>query len=206
MENSVRAVMADHPDHPDRVLLEPLVRGTDRSNDPSLEIPHAADEIDNGKIGDIVEEPVDGDIPSKGILLGCSETLRTNDMTFFRLHFFKLGTASERGDLDDFSPMKKDMNESKATADNSAVFEQGFDLVGMGIGSDIEISRCPSREKVADASSNEVGQEAMMVQAVEGLQGLLIDHLSRDRMFSPRDDERSYRAMLIAFGVQTLIH
>jgi len=131
--------MADDPDHPDRILLKPFIRITDGADDPSLEIGHPADIVNYGEICNIVEEAIDRDVPTLGILLLCSKTVCPDDIPFFRLYLLKFGTTSKRRDLDDLPTLEENLNQSKSSADDSAVFEEIIDLLGVGVSRDIKV-------------------------------------------------------------------
>jgi hypothetical protein len=86
--------------------------------------------------------------------------------------------ASEGGDLDHLSTLKKNLNQSKSPADGPAVFEEDIDLMKVSIGGDIEVFRNLPQEKIANTSANKVRYKSMSVKAVENLEGLFVDHLS----------------------------
>jgi hypothetical protein len=65
--------------------------------------------------------------------------------------------TSEGRDLDDLSTFKKDMNQSKSATDDSAVFKEGTDLMGAGIGRNIEVFRDLSQKEVTNTSSDKIG-------------------------------------------------
>jgi hypothetical protein len=48
------------------------------------------------------------------------------------------------------------MNESESAADDPAVFKKGTNLIGVGIGGQIEIFRGLSEEKIPNASADEI--------------------------------------------------
>ena len=59
--------VTDHPDHPDRVLMEFFVRISDAADDAVLEIFQPSDVIDERKIPGVVKNPVDRNIPPQGV-------------------------------------------------------------------------------------------------------------------------------------------
>jgi len=60
----------------------------------------------------------------------------------------------------------------------------------MRIGHHVEIFWNFPEKEVTDASSYEVGEVPLSMEAVQNLQGLFIDHLSGDKVFRPGDNER----------------
>jgi hypothetical protein len=131
--------MADDPDHPDRILLKPFIRVTNGPDDPSLEIGHPADMVNNGEICNIVEKAIDGDVSALGIVLRCSKTVCPDDIPFLRLYLLEFRTAPKRRDLDDLSAFEEDLNQSKSSTDDAAVSEKVIDLLGVSVGRDIEV-------------------------------------------------------------------
>jgi hypothetical protein len=132
-----------------------------------LEVGHPTDVVDNRKICNIVEKAIDPDVPAKGILLWCSETVYSDGISFFCLYLLKFRPTSESGNLNDLSPFEKDLNQSKSASDDPAVFKEGIDLMGASIGGNIEVLRNLPEKKVTDASSNEISKKPVSMEAVE---------------------------------------
>ena len=170
--------MADDPDHPDRVLLKFFVRISDGANELSLEISRSSHVVDNRKIGDVIKEAIDRDVPAKRILRRGPEAVGPDDISLFGLNLLEFGVAPECGDLDNLLPFEENMNEAKPPANGPAVPEKGVNLMGMGIGGQVEIFWDPSEQKVPHTSADEIGQESMPVEPVEDLQRLFVDHAS----------------------------
>jgi hypothetical protein len=99
--------------------------------------------------------------------------------------------------------LEKDMDQSKPTPNDSTVSKQSLNLIGVRIGHHVEIFWNPSEEEVADASTHEVGEVPVSMEAVQDLQGLFIDHLSGDGMFRPGDDEREVSLRLLLHRLET---
>jgi len=59
------------------------------------------------------------------------------------------------------------MNQSKSAADDPAISEETVDLVGMGIGSDIKVSRDLPQEEITNTPPYQVGEESMSVETIE---------------------------------------
>jgi len=186
--------------------LKPFVRITDGPDNLSLEIGHTSDIIDDGEVRDVVKEAVDRNVPAQGIFFGRPETFRPDDVTLFCLDLFELGVTSKSGDFDHLSVFEKNVDQSKSTADRPAVPEEFVDLVGMGIGDNIEVFRDFAQEEITDTSPHEIGQKTISVKTVKNLQGLFIDSLSRYGMLLPGNDQRGYFQRAIAFGESTQIY
>ena len=95
------------------------------------------------------------------------------------------------------------MDQPKPPPDDSAVSKESLNLIRMGIGHYVKVFWDPSEEDVADASTHEVGEVPVSMEAVENLQGLFIDHLSGDGMFRPGDDEREVSLRLLFHRLET---
>jgi hypothetical protein len=132
-----------------------------------LEVGHPADIIYNGKICNIVEKAIDCEVAAKSILLWFSKTVYPDGIPFFCLYLLKFRPTAEGGNLNDLSPFKKDLNQSKSASDDPAVFKEGIDLMGASIGGNIEVLRNLPEKKVTDASSNETSKKPVSMEAVE---------------------------------------
>ena len=58
----------DGPQHADRILDEPLLRVPDRADDAGAEVVHAVDVVDDRKRRDVVNQCVDSEVASEGVL------------------------------------------------------------------------------------------------------------------------------------------
>jgi hypothetical protein len=170
--------VSDHPDHSYRVLLKSFLCVTDRSNDPAVEILYPPHIVNDRKIRDVVKKPIDGNVAAKGILSGRSETVRPDKRPILLFDLFEFRSASKGRDFNDLSSFEEDLNQSKPSADNSAVSKEGIDLMGVGIGRDIEVFWGFSQQEIPNASSYEIGQESMVTKTVENLEGFFVDLLS----------------------------
>jgi hypothetical protein len=190
------AGMPDDTNHSDRVLEESFIGVTNDPDDPALQVAHAVHVINNGEIGDIIKEAVNGEIAAERILLGCSKAVHSDGIPVVGRDLFEFRMASKGGDLDDLSALKKDMNEPEPATDDSAVAEEGLDLAGVGVGGDIKILGDPSDEKVPDTSANQIGKEPMSMKTVKNLQGLFIDTLSRNGVLRPGNNDGGHNVPL----------
>jgi hypothetical protein len=170
--------MADHPDHSNGILFESFLRIADRSDHPLFKILHPSHEVNDRKIGNIVKKTIDGNVAAKGILTGRSKTVCPDNRPIFGFNFFVLRSTSKSRNLNNLSSFKEDLNEPKPPPDDSAVPEEGVHLMGVGICGDIKILRDFSQKEIPDASSDEKGQESVVMETIENFKGLFIDPLS----------------------------
>jgi hypothetical protein len=132
--------------------------------------------VNYGEIGNVIQKTIDCDVAAKGILLRSSKTIGSENLSILGQSLLIFGMTPERGYLHHLSTFKKDMNQPETASDDPAVFKEIMDLMGMGIGGDIEIFGDFSKEKIANASPDETGLKSMPVKTVEYFQGLFIDH------------------------------
>ena len=181
--------MANDPNHSDRILLESFIGVADGSNNMSLEVGHPANVVHDGEIRNVIEEAVDREVPSQGIFRRRSKTICPKDGSICCVNLLEFRSTPKRGYLDGLFSLEENMNESETSADDPAVLKKGINLMGVGIGGNIEIFRGLAEEKVTNTSPDQISQESVPVKAVEDFQSLLIDHSSRDGMFRSWNDE-----------------
>ena len=176
----------NRPKHAHRVLAEAhggIADGADRA---SLEVPEAADPVDHGEVGDVVEESVDREVPAEGVLLGGPKGVVATDEGVSGLGL----RGSPKGRDLDHLLAKPDVDEAKASTHDETVPKELPHLLGVGAGADIEVLGSTIQQQVANPTSDEIGHETMVLQAIEDLECLGIDVLARDDVFGPRKDAR----------------
>ena len=82
------------------------------------------------------------------------------------------------------------MGQAEAAADEEGVAEELLDLIGVGVRADVEIGGLAAEHEVPHGASDEVGGEAVRVQAVEDLEAVGIDVAARDAMAAAVEDRR----------------
>ena len=66
------------------------------------------------------------------------------------------------------------MRQSEAPTDDPAVPEELLDLVGMGVGADVEVLGRASQQQIAHAAADEIGRVIEVTEPVQHLQGVRI--------------------------------
>jgi hypothetical protein len=158
--------MADDPDHPYWVLDEFLFGIADAPDNSLPEVFQPSHVINQGKIGNIIKDAVDGDVPPEGVFSGGSEGV-VGVGVGLRLPFIKFRMPTEGGDLDVFPSGEINVGQAEAAADEAGIAEEVPYLPGMRIRGHIEIFGSLSQEKIADASPHQVGGKTMVVEAVK---------------------------------------
>ena len=200
---------AHRTQHPYRVFLEADGRITDGANDAGVEVGETAGVIHDRKIGDTVGERVDGEVTAQGILCGGAVDVVPQDhaivvlqharmpLPLFRLvGRFRFGFRLVRGlgtkgrHLDDLV-LEVDVGQAKASPDETAIAEYPFHLARGGVGDHIEILRLPAEQEVAHTAADKIADKAVVLQAVENTQGVLVHELAGNAMFLAGDDHRT---------------
>ena len=74
--------------------------------------------------------------------------------------------------------------------------EQPADLVGLGVGADVEVLGRAPHHQVAHAAAHQVGRVARVVEAVEDFEGVLVDVSAGDGVLGARQDARLHFGVL----------
>ncbi len=194
---------ADGAQHSYGVLSEPYVGVANAADHAMLEVVKSADVIDNLEGTDIVEESVDGEVPSAGILLRRTECVVMMLEEGGLFGGFTVGLVGVRGSpesacLDDLFA-EPDVSEAKAATDQKAVSEELPDLVGVSVGSDIEVLGGPAEQQVANAAADEVRDEARLVKPVEHSERVGINVPTGNAMRGALQDNRLMRVLIHTF-------
>jgi len=178
----------DRAHHPDRVLAEPDVRVADRPDQAGVQVVQAADVVDHGVVGDVVEEPVDREVAPQRVLPRRSEHVVGRHEELRRLRIERLGAATEGRNLDDLPFGEQDVGEPEPPADQPAVAEEAAHRLWRRVRPDVEVLGRPAEQEVPHASPHEVGLVPGGSEPVEHLQRVRIDVLARDGMLAPGAD------------------
>ena len=165
-------------------------RIANRAHHAGAQIVEAADVIDDRERGDVVEQRVDGEIAAEGVFfrrakcvvameevrigVRCRRPVVLRVVIGSRHAVLRdllawLHLAAEGRDLDDLLT-EFDVRKPESPADDPAVPEQFFDLIGMGRCPDVEVFRPSSEQQVAYAAADEIGDVVALTQSVENLQ------------------------------------
>ena len=181
----------DRAQHADRVLAEADVRIADGPDEARLEVLEAAHVVDHREVGDVVEEPVDREVPPQRVLAGgaerrCRTVIRSSGASRIQ----RLGPPPEGRDLDDLSVGEEDVGEPESPADQPAVAEEPPHRLRMGVGADVEVLGHALEQEVADAPADEVRLVPGGREPVEDLQRVRVDLPAGDRVLAARPDAR----------------
>jgi len=178
------------------------------ANDPDhalFEVAAAMDVVDDGEVGNVVEERIDGEIAAQGIFFGCAEQVVAQDEAVFcqkRVVVFRRNLiggrrgGAERGDFDDLV-VKVDVGETEAPSDQAAVAEYFADFFGRGVGGDVKIFRVASDEQVAHAAAGEVSEVTGILEPVKDFKCRGADLLAADVVVGAGYDLRFHRILVV---------
>ncbi len=145
----------------------------DDAQQVSIQIAQAAGVVDNGEVGDVVEEGVDGEVTAKGIFFGTSKNIVAQDkavvgdaVAVFVAALGLGGQCAEGGDFNGFV-VKVDMSQTEAAADEAAVTKYPLHIFRRGVGGDVKIFRVASEQNIANAAACEIGCVSDVFEAVE---------------------------------------
>ena len=96
---------------------------------------------------------------------------------------------AEGRDLDGLGA-ELDVRETEPPADDPAVPEEPFDLIGMRIGADVEVFRPAAQQQIADAAAYEIGDVTLLLEPLKDAKSVRINVPARDRMICAWDDDR----------------
>ena len=150
-------------EHAYRVLSETDQRVADHLQAMGLKVGQPTDIIDDREIGDIVEERVDGEIPSSGVFLerGEADAMRMARVPIVRF--------TAKGRHLDQSATLAHVGQAKPPADKATAREHVLDLLRRGGRGHIEVLRRLAQQQVAYAAANDEGLEACILQIADDI-------------------------------------
>lgn len=169
----------DGPEEPELVLGEPLLGHSDGPEDPGLQVRPAAHEIEDVARDRVEEHPVDGEIPTRRVLLGRAEA---------HLHrpaaVEVLPVGAEGGHLDLARLLgAKDADHAETHAHGDGPAEEAEHLLGSGRGRDVIIRRREAEDQVADAPAGPQGLVPGPSQMLDDLDGEAATRVGLDGKF-----------------------
>jgi hypothetical protein len=194
--------VTDYPDHSNGVLDEFFFRVSDAPDHAPAKVFESPHMVHEGKVGQIIENSINGNIPAEGVFDGRAERVfRFGLVSPVAVGVIKrIGAPAESGDLDVLAPGKIDMGKAEAASDQAGVAEELPNLPGLGVGGHIKIFRSLSQEEVPNASPDQVGRESVVVKPVKDPQGIRIDTLSGYGVLLTRENQR--RGREVVYGLK----
>ena len=179
--------------HAHRVLAVPRLRIADQAQLPRLDVGHAAGEVPDRKISDVVVKGIGREVPAPDVFLDGPVDVVADQPTGLRgdlpvLAAGLLGAESaESRDLDDL-PSEAHVGQTEAAADQATVAEQRAHVLRVRIGRDVEVLRVPAEEQITDAATDQERLVARVLEAVENLESVFGNVGPGNIVFGPRND------------------
>ena len=171
-------------EHAHRVLAEAHRGVADGADHALLEVPNAADPVDDGEGRDVVADRVHREIAAEGVLFRRAEGVVAADQ---RIALLGGGLLAEGRDLDHLAA-EPHVAQTEAPTHDEAVAEELLDLLGVGRGADVEVLGPALEQQVAHPAPDQVGHVPVVLQTVENLEGVLVDVLAGDVVLGPGED------------------
>ena len=172
--------------HAHRILAIAQLGVADQAQLTPFQVLQPANIIDDRKIANIVVEPVDGEVAAKSIFLQRSiDVVRKNPTTVVAFVGIT-DRATKRGHFENFAT-EANVGDQKTTPHQATTAEQSANLLGLGIGRDVEILWRHASQQIAHAATDHVGLVAGVLERIENLQRGAGNLRTRNRMFRARN-------------------
>jgi hypothetical protein len=182
------------PKHPHGIFAVPMHRIADDAQDAGFQIRQPAGDVQHREVADIVVETVDREVPAPDIVFdGRAVDVVAHDapvdadpVILAGVRAGILDGAPKGGDLDNLRA-EAHVSEPESPANEPRASKQALDLLGLGVGHDVEVLGFAAKQQIPDAAAHEVGFEARLLQCVENLEGAATDVGPRDRVIGSGD-------------------
>ena len=153
--------------HAEMVLLEALAGVADRPDHAGAQIAHPTDQVEDPAALRVEVHPADGEVAPARVLLDRAEAHRRGTAP---INVRRIG--AEGGDLERVA-VDHHEDHAEARADADRVVEQFLHDLGARVGGDVVIVGRDAEHAVAHAAAGEVGDEALLAQALDYRQSLV---------------------------------
>ena len=162
-----------------RILAHSDLRIADGPHLPQPHVAKPADEVDHPSFGDVVEQPVDGEVaPPRVLLRGAEDVVIADEEVVLLLALGTgldrvlqfAGVGAEGGDLHDLPALEVHVRQAEPPADEAAVPEDTPHLARQRAGRDVEVLGRPARQEISDAAADQVRLVPVLQQPVHHLQ------------------------------------
>jgi len=144
----------------------------------------------------VVVEGVDGEVAAQGVFVDVAEHVVAQQHALGALHCAPVAvaivTGAEGGHLDHFPP-HVDVDDLEAPTDYPGAAEQVLDLLGGGVGGDIEILGVLAENDVPHAAADQIGLKLVFTEYVYNPACAIADFPRLDGMLAGLEDMRSGR-------------
>jgi hypothetical protein len=178
--------VADHSQHPGRVPLDSGVRIPDKPDNTLFKVINTTRIVNDGIVFYFIKKAVNCQVAAKGIIRRRAEGVIGSQYLFLGSSAvaikIKLTAAAKGGNFNNFSTVKKNLDQPEASADKAAVSENFTKLARSRISAYIKILRSFTKIKVTDPSAYQIGDMAFIPQPVKDFECLPVYILPRNGM------------------------
>lgn len=157
-------LQAQSPQNPNGILLQAANGLADHTHDASLKVGKAFGVVNELVGNGVVEQAVDGEVPSLGILLGRTEKVVSRGEIVAVFIFAQVATKS--GDLE-LRVLSAHQHQAKALADNVGAVNGVPHLIRFGVGGNVEVFGMNAQEQVANAAADQIGGMAPFLEGAD---------------------------------------
>ncbi len=140
----------DGAEHAEPVLLEPVLRISDRPQHAGLQVLTAADEVDDPTRTGILEESVDREVPPPGVRFGGTEG------NLDRAAAVVIGAVGPKGRDLDHPPARGHQHDPEMRADAAGLRKEPRDLVRHRCGGDVNVGGVETEQVIPHTAPREV--------------------------------------------------
>jgi hypothetical protein len=154
---------AHRAQHAHRVLPVTPLGVADHAQPAALDVLHAVVKVDHRFVGRVVVQRVDGEVAPRGVV-GLRAEHVVGEHPAVRIdRLLAAGSGAKGGHFDRFRA-EHHVHEPEAAADDDRAPEVRLDLLGRGIGGDVEVLRRHADQQVAHGAADEVGMMPGLLQ------------------------------------------
>ena len=151
------------------VLLEAVVRISDRADNSGAQIAHPADQIDQS-VGDrIIEHPVDSEVAADRVFFDCAKAHRRRPASVG-----VFGVSTEGRDFDRLVMVQHNADHAELRPDRDRAIEEFLHDFGARVGGDVVVLGLDAEDSIAHTSAGENGAKAGIDQTMNDLQRLFL--------------------------------
>ena len=176
----------DRAQHPDRILAEAHQRIADDAHAALAEIGHAAVPVEDRLGGRVVVQGVHREVAARGVLLARAVDVVAQNAPRFLVHL--AGRRGAEGGHLDHLVLEHRVHELEATADETGPAHVLVDILGKGVGGDVEVLRLHAEHQVAHRAPDDVGLVPVAGEHLAHLAGAVADGIAADAVLGGGKD------------------
>ncbi len=168
----------DRAQHPDRVLAEAHQRIADDAHAALAQIGHAVVPVEHRLGGRVVVQRVHREVAPRGVLLARAVDVVAQDAPGLLVHL--AGRRGAEGGHLDHLVLEHRVHELEAPPDEPRAAHVLVDVLGEGVGRDVEVLRLHAEHEVAHRAADHVGLVPVAREHLAHLAGAVADRVAAD--------------------------